>query len=66
MTKKENSPTLTKSQFTFSMTPANGRLPLRGEEGGVESHKLETEQVAEEAIDSMLDTHINRNPVPGP
>lgn len=63
MTKKENSTTLTKSQFTFSMTPANGWLPLRG--GEVESHKLETEQVTED-IDSMLDAHINRNPVPGP
>lgn len=40
-------------------------LYSRGVGVGVKSHKLETEQVTE-ARDSMLDAHINRNPVPGP
>ena len=44
MTNKENSSTSAKSRFTFSMTPANGQLPLRRE---VESHKLEAEQETE-------------------
>lgn len=62
MTNKENSSTSAKSRFTFSMTPANGQLPLRRE---VESHKLEAEQETE-ARDGMLEAQINRNTVPEP
>ena len=62
MTNKENSSSSAKSWFTFSMTPANGQLPLRRE---VESHKLETEQETE-ARDGMLEAQINRNTVPEP
>lgn len=60
MTNKENSSTSAKSRFTFSMTPANGQLPLWRE---VESHKLETKQ-ENKARDGILEAQINRNTVP--